>query len=108
MLIDLQYALLITVMGMGLVFGIILLIWLMMTILVKFTQNSIKKDHHLPKKNENYIYMKKCAAAVAVVIALARSHAMEPHPFPLPPTASVSAWQALNRTEMLHKHRKVR
>ena len=52
--------------------------------------------------------MKKKAAIAAVVVALAREAETELHEFPLPPTAIVSAWQAVNRSDILKKRGRVR
>jgi Na+-transporting methylmalonyl-CoA/oxaloacetate decarboxylase gamma subunit len=98
-------ALLITVIGMGLVFISILLLWLMMAVLVKVTtvQNDDENTVNT-KQNAQLIELdrKRRAALAAVTVALARqADSMDPHAFPLPPTAIVSAWQAVLRTRML-------
>jgi Na+-transporting methylmalonyl-CoA/oxaloacetate decarboxylase gamma subunit len=105
----------ITVIGMGLVFGAILLLWAAMALLVRFTREkppaaaevtpadgSIRADRELKQR----------AAAAAVVLALAtrkKPHLDEElHEFPLPPTAIVSAWQSVMRTNMLNKRGRLR
>jgi len=95
-------ALLIAVIGMGLVFSAILLLWGMMALLVR-----LSKDPNLGKTNPaeqtTDLDLKRQAAAVAVVTALAQQASFEPREFPLPPTALVSAWQAVMRSMILNK-----
>lgn len=106
---NLFYALQITIIGMGLVFGAILLLWLVMALLVRFSASSDVSDEDViivspgePLGTDN----QKRAAAIAVAVALLRqAQSSEPHPFPLPPTTIVSAWQAVLRTRMLTKRR---
>lgn len=106
---DIQFtnALLITSIGMGLIFGAILLLWGMMALLVRLTDDSAKEK---AKKGEqiNELNLKRRAAAAAVTAALAQESSFEPHEFPLPPTALVSAWQAVMRTKILNKRGPVR
>jgi Na+-transporting methylmalonyl-CoA/oxaloacetate decarboxylase gamma subunit len=102
---DLIVALQITVVGMGLVFAAILLLWGLMALLVRLTpergeeQTQEASDDRLAETER-----KRRAAAVAVAIALAQqAESREPNEFPLPPTPLVSAWQAVMRTSMLNK-----
>ena len=105
-------ALLVTAIGMGLVFASILLLWGMMAALVRIAgmqskesaANSIAAGETTNVPGSSVIDRKKRAAAIAVSIALAQqSDQNEPHDFPLPPTPLVSAWQAVMRTKMLSK-----
>jgi Na+-transporting methylmalonyl-CoA/oxaloacetate decarboxylase gamma subunit len=102
---ELFIALQITLVGMGLVFAAILILWGLMAILVRIapechTKNNIEETRFALVETER----KRRAAATAVAIALAQQADMtEPHEFPLPPTAIVSAWQAVMRTRMLNK-----
>jgi hypothetical protein len=109
MLQQLSLPLQITLVGMGLVFASILLLWGLMAALVRV----------LPEKEEpgavtgrDELELKQRAAAAAVSAALAREAAEESgtqvHEFPLPPTAQVSAWQTVMRTKMLNKRGSVR
>lgn len=102
-------ALQITVIGMGLVFLAIILLWAMMAVLMRLTVDK-EKDRSDTKGDQQLIELerKKKVAIAAVVVALAREVNTEPHEFPLPPTAIVSAWQAVNRSEMLKKRGRVR
>ena len=102
-------ALQITAIGMSLVFAAIILLWIMMAILVRLTAEKeeivteVKVDNQQIETNR-----KKKAAIAAVVVALAREAETELHEFPLPPTAIVSAWQAVNRSDILKKRGRVR
>ena len=90
----------ITIAGMGLVFIAILVLWLVMALLVRWTG---------PRLGENLKNEAHQAAAAAVAIALAeRADRNDLHEFPLPPTAIVSAWQAVNRGKMLDKRGSVK
>lgn len=97
----------ITAIGMGLVFGTILLLWGAMTLLVRLFGGAEEQDDEViiisaGKQSESD--GKRLAAIAAVAAALARQSALnEPHLFPLPPTAIVSAWQSVLRTRMLNK-----
>jgi Na+-transporting methylmalonyl-CoA/oxaloacetate decarboxylase gamma subunit len=97
---SLSNALVITVIGMGLVFGAIIVLWGVMAILVRVTGTPADEPDHTSVETDR----KRRAAVAAVALALARqSSTSEPSEFPLPPTALVSAWQAVMRTRMLSK-----
>ncbi len=96
---DFLLSLQITALGMGLVFGAILLLWLMMVLLTFFTAE--KENASLPKSESAPVSetgFKAQAAAIAVAIALAEQGQSTAHPLPEPPTAIVSAWQLGMRT----------
>lgn len=97
----LTVALLITALGMGLVFATILLLWLVMAVLVRVTAGQTQAGQ-IEKKASELEQMQRAAIA-AVTIAMARQADHQPHEFPLPPTALVSAWQGVMRTRMLNK-----
>jgi Na+-transporting methylmalonyl-CoA/oxaloacetate decarboxylase gamma subunit len=103
-------ALKITFVGMGLVFLSIVLLWFMMAILMRLNEQkkAISKSPTITKQASDLINKKRKAAVAAVVVALAREADTELHEFPLPPTAFVSAWQAVNRSDMLKKRGRVR
>ena len=96
---DVWLALQITLIGMSVVFGCILLLWLMMILLVRWTSSRQKitneQDRHLDRKRR--------AALAAVAYALASQSSSEPHPFPLPQQTIVSAWQAVTRANHLRR-----
>lgn len=106
---NLMLTLQITAIGMGLVFAAIFLLWGVMALLVRLSRESEDDDEEIiiisagkPVEAEQ----KRLAAIAAVAVALARqTNTSEPRPFPLPPTAIVSAWQAVLRTQMLAKRR---
>ena len=99
---DFLLSLQITALGMGLVFGAILLLWLMMILLTYFTAEKIdapKPASDLTKPAPvSETGFKARAAAIAVAIALAEQGQSTAHPLPEPPTAIVSAWQVGMRT----------
>jgi Na+-transporting methylmalonyl-CoA/oxaloacetate decarboxylase gamma subunit len=102
---NLQLALQITLVGMGLVFAAIILLWGLMALLVRLAPEQPRQE--LPEAEENHqadLELKRRAAAIAVAVALAQQNEIgELHEFPIPPTALVSAWQAVMRTSMLGK-----
>jgi Na+-transporting methylmalonyl-CoA/oxaloacetate decarboxylase gamma subunit len=96
---DLWIALQITLIGMSIVFGCILLLWLLMTLLVRWTSRNKSAEAELEPQNER----KRRAAVAAVSVALARQTGSEPQAFPLPQTTIVSAWQAVTRANHLRR-----
>jgi Na+-transporting methylmalonyl-CoA/oxaloacetate decarboxylase gamma subunit len=90
-------ALEITALGMGLVFGAIILLWWMMNLLTAFTTEKQLSS------SQNEADSKAQAAAVAVAIALAEQQASRAHPLAEPPTAIISAWQLGMRTRQLNQ-----
>ncbi len=101
---DLTLSLEITALGMGLVFGAILLLWLMMVLLTLLTaEKEIPADEvPAPAAPEpaavSQAGYKAQAAALAVAMALSEQELSSAHPLPEPPTAIVSAWQLGMRT----------
>ena len=107
MLGNLISALEITLIGMGLVFSAIILLWGVMVVLSRAFE-----EHQLPSKQpspeeqvrkitaDSVVILKRRAAVTAVACALSQSRNV-PREFPLPPTAIVSAWQAVARSNML-------
>ena len=106
MLIALQ----ITALGMGLVFGAIILLWWMMNLLTAITadkESSSPSDASTPGSiqttSEDENNLKAQAAAVAVAMALAEQRLSRAHPLAEPPTAIVSAWQLGMRTRQMYQ-----
>jgi Na+-transporting methylmalonyl-CoA/oxaloacetate decarboxylase gamma subunit len=108
---DISTALWITALGMGLVFGAIIVLWLMMVLL---TAVSGDKKTAIDSKPETALKAltphlspigsgenQARAAAIAVAMALAEQESSAAHPLPEPPTAIVSAWQLGMRTRLL-------
>ena len=96
-------ALWITLLGMGITFLAILLLWGMMAGLTAFPfKNKDGSDSPEPAEavNEN---PRAKAAAVAVAIALAEQELSSARPLPAPPTALVSAWQLSTRSRQLYE-----
>ncbi len=91
----------ITLVGMGLVFAAILLLWALMAVLVRLTAE------RGPQGGVAERQLRERAAAVAVAAALERAR-QAPAQFPLPPTAFVSAWQAVMRAGRLRQRGPVR
>lgn len=104
-------ALLISLAGMGLVLGAILLLWGVIALLVALTG---QRDRPQAVPTESFtddteMELKQQAAAAAVAAVLTReAQPGEPHEFPLPPTALVSAWQAVMRSNIFNKRGSVR
>lgn len=117
MISDIQNALWITVIGMGLVFAAILTLWLAMSVLVFLDSDTFhafssriglqRKSRQKPLEDDSSDRRRKAAIA-AVVVALARQNSTGLHEFPLPPTAFVSAWQAVMRSNIIKRRGHVR
>ncbi len=90
----------ISLVGMGLVFGAILLLWLLIDLLVTATR---ERSGYLPSEADPATDNRRKAAAIAVAYALAEQEARAVNAFPLPPTATVSAWQSVMRSNQIKK-----
>jgi Na+-transporting methylmalonyl-CoA/oxaloacetate decarboxylase gamma subunit len=106
MLIALQ----ITVLGMGLVFGAIILLWWMMNLLTALTaekEPSSSSDASMTGGSKIVSVkddaLRAQAAAVAVAMALAEQGLSRAHPLTEPPTTIVSAWQLGMRTRQMYQ-----
>jgi Na+-transporting methylmalonyl-CoA/oxaloacetate decarboxylase gamma subunit len=96
---DLLLSLEITGLGMGLVFGAIILLWVMMLLLTAFTGKAeTESDETSEADSVPQAGDKLQAAAIAVAIALAEQGQSTARPLSQPPTALVSAWQLGMRT----------
>lgn len=102
---DLTLSLQITALGMGLVFGAILLLWLTMVILTALTS-----DKDLTEKSGSdsaelestpQADSRRKAALLAVALALESQKNTPAHLQEEPPTAIVSAWQLGMRTRQM-------
>jgi Na+-transporting methylmalonyl-CoA/oxaloacetate decarboxylase gamma subunit len=100
---NLAIALQITLIGMGLVFLGIILLWLFMIGLTKFTSPKQLENENEQTDASEASELKKKAAAVAVAVLLAKKKEERISHFPLPPTAIVSAWQLTMRTRQLDR-----
>lgn len=100
----LNLSLQITALGMGLVFGAILLLWLMMVMLTAITADKEDKNNASDSAEVNSTPQtdsKLQAALLAVALAMAEQEMSSAHPLPTPPTAIVSAWQLGMRTRQM-------
>ena len=106
---DLSLSLQITVVGMGIVFGAILILWLTMILLTALTadKESASDSPETVSARETEILAQ--AAAVGVAMAIAEQQVSSAHPLNDPPTAIISAWQLGMRTRQMtqkgEKHR---
>ena len=94
-------ALQITGVGMGLVFGAIIVLWLMMILLTALTaeKESASDSSETDSVSSNELFAQ--AAAIGVAMAMAEQRLSSAHPLPEPPTAIVSAWQLGMRTRQM-------
>ena len=104
MLIALQ----VTALGMGLVFGAIVLLWWLMNLLTWITADkelALASDESASVTAPALLEedCKAQAAAVAIAIALAEQQAAAPHSFAEPPTTIVSAWQLGMRIRQMYQ-----
>lgn len=98
---ELLTTLLITIVGMGLVFATLLLLWGIIVLLVRFfTPREKVESKPVDETAQENLHL---AAAAAVAMALAEESEQTWHEFPLPPTALVTPWQAAMRTRMMNK-----
>jgi Na+-transporting methylmalonyl-CoA/oxaloacetate decarboxylase gamma subunit len=103
---DLLPVLLITVIGMGLVFLGIIVLYFMMLLMTRLTSPKKQKEVASDKQGLSEQSLKEKAAAVAVASVLAQQKAKGVNRFPLPPTAIVSAWQLTMRTRQLDREQR--
>jgi len=107
MIDNLLISLKITLIGMSMVFGAILLIWGLMGLLNRLTGKD--EDRTSDESQPTELERKRLAAIAAVMVAMSQQgDSMQPHEFPLPPTAVVSPWQAIMRTSILNKRGRVK
>ena len=105
-----------TVIGMGLVFGAILLLWGVMVLLVRLLPEpaaavaqaapAAQSSPPPPRAEAAAASARQArAAAAAVAVALALEAGANVRHFPPPPTATVSPWQAVMRGRQLKEQR---
>jgi Na+-transporting methylmalonyl-CoA/oxaloacetate decarboxylase gamma subunit len=119
-MINLNISLLLTVLGMGLVFATIVLFWLFMSVLVRLAggkadgeggrREAAAVDAAVMRRvAAREVELRRRAAMAAALAALAMADdEAEPGHFPLPPTALVSTWQAVMRARQLGDRGSVR
>lgn len=109
---NLSTALLITVVGMGLVFGAIVLFWVFMSVLVRVASDEGRREEaeteaartealSAARLAASEADLRRRAAVAAVSAALAEQEAASVKPFPLPEMPFVSSWQAVMRARRL-------
>ncbi len=89
----------ITLIGMGLVFGAIILLWGLMSLLTRILAEK-EAGVEVPDEARK---QKARAAAAAVAVALAEQAQSRIGHFPMPNTALVSAWQLGMRTRQMYQ-----
>jgi Na+-transporting methylmalonyl-CoA/oxaloacetate decarboxylase gamma subunit len=112
---NLLLALQITLVGMGLVFGAIVVVIGLMALLVRVTgprpERAAARAGRLAAPESaaaEEIDRKRQAAAVAVAVALKQSGGFAPHPMPVARKGQVSPWQAAMRGRSLGQKGPVR
>lgn len=118
---DFTLSLQITALGMSLVFGAILLLWLMMAILTAVTaeKDAPASDSPevvpptpslslTPSPSPSGRREAESVALLAVAIALAEQKGTSARPLPEPPTTIVSAWQLGMRTRQMAEKGKIK
>ena len=98
---DFSLSLQITALGMGRVFGAILLLWLMMVVLTALTTDKEPASDSAEVASTSQADSKLQVALLAVAMAIAEQEASSAHPLEQPPTAIVSAWQLGMRTRQM-------
>jgi Na+-transporting methylmalonyl-CoA/oxaloacetate decarboxylase gamma subunit len=105
---DLQLALQITLVGMGLVFGAILVLWgfmYLLTVVIRDRESGQAPElpGEKPPDSLEQNMLRARVAAAAVAMALAEQETSGAHPLPPPPTAIISAWQLGMRTRQMYQ-----
>ncbi|RCK76045.1 MAG: hypothetical protein ANABAC_0196 [Anaerolineae bacterium] len=99
-------ALQITILGMFLIFIAMVLLWTVLSLLVFLlakVQEKAPQREKIFNQEEDQELMRQHAVAIAVSTAIHQRNSAGPGRFPLPPTAIVSAWQAVLRSQILSK-----
>ncbi len=105
-------SLIVTLVGMGITFAAIILLWWMMAGMAALPfkddpdEAEATPEAALPESGS--LELKKQAAAAAVAIALAEQELSAVRPLQEPPTALVSAWQLGTRSRQLYEKGKRR
>ena len=89
----------ITLLGMGLVFGAIILLWGLMSLMTRLLAER-EASSEIPDEARA---QKARAAAAAVAVALAEQAQSRIGHFPMPNTALVSAWQLGMRSRQMYQ-----
>ena len=98
---DFTLSLQITALGMGLVFGAILLLWLMMVVLTALTADKEPASDSAEVDSAPEADSKLQVALLAAAMAIAEQEVSSARPLEQPPTTIVSAWQLGMRTSQM-------
>ena len=100
---DLILSLQVTLVGMGIVFLAIVLLWGLMTLLTFLTQRGDSASNAPKPPPVDPRGLKAQAAAGAVAAALAEQSQHTAQPLSTPPTTIISAWQLGMRTRQMYE-----
>lgn len=89
----------ITLIGMGLVFGAIIVLWGLMSLMTRILAEKVSE----PEVPDESRKRKARAAAAAVAVALVEQAQNRVGHFPMPNTALVSAWQLGMRSRQMYQ-----
>ena len=99
---DIILSLQITAVGMGLVFGAIIVLWGLMSLMTSLIKEKDSGEESAPEAAPTVESgLKARAAAAAVALALAEQELSAAHPLPPPTPSVVSAWQLGLRSRQL-------
>lgn len=108
MLTNLSLAAQITLVGMGLVFAALILLWVVMDVLVRLARDRAPngpaqagESEPAPPEPAPRRELRRRAAAIAVAVALARQAEVQARAFPVAQPDAVTAWQAVTRARQL-------
>lgn len=113
-----QQGLLITIIGMGLVFAVIIFLWWMMGLLVRATTRDVDSatiepddemclgEHILPDMADIEVKRRAAAAAVAVGLAIEQNRARLSPGEGWASMGRISPWQSFHRARQLEQHDK--
>ena len=100
---NLDTALQITALGMGLVFLGIIIIWLIIVTITASTTRMTGPAMEKPEDSDKQHDLRVKAASIAVAAILAEQRQAGVSRFPIPPTALLSARQLIMRTRQLNR-----
>lgn len=116
-MVEIQQGLLITAIGMGLVFVVIILLWGLMALLMRVTSKSSPNEEsaeeklmtdppHVPDIEKDQRKRRAGAAAVAVNIALADMHKSTAQKVLSLQRGRISPWQTVHRLRQLERRKR--
>lgn len=105
---ELSVSLQITLIGMGLVFAALIALWWLMEAVVRLGGSNTpavqeNETAATPIVSTNNLKSARKRRAAVAAVALALSESTQYNALPLPEIPLVSAWQAVMRTNILHK-----